>query len=155
MSSNTPLYPMSIPPLRVAIGLTLTHIVRYVIEPKNNSAIDGHGATELHFGPEVLSIYPGKNEDYILIENKALDSRDYDSRYWSCYDLSAEAKFSKLIGSKLERVEIFGDEMADTGLCLIFEGNQKLWIYYNDTDLLFRYSPEVSDPIDEHRLTVS
>src|SRR2546423_14239629 len=95
--------------LKKTLGRKLLRIVRYVLGfPKTNDAL-GHGITELHFEEFVISIRPGPNEDFIIIDQGELDGASLNPSYWSKLELSFRDEFTTYIGKKLRQVDLYTD----------------------------------------------
>lgn len=121
--------------LKKILGRKLLHIVRYVLGFSKTNDPSGHGITELHFEEFTISVRPGPNEDFIIIEEGEAVAADLNLSYWSKHDLASGNGYADYIGKKLQRVELYTDGLEDIALVFHFEENREFSIVLDDTDL--------------------
>jgi hypothetical protein len=93
----------------------------------------GHGITELEFEKLILTVRPGPNEDYILVEGGS--PRDLDAEYWTLIEAQQVSNWAGYLGLQLESIDLYTDGREDVALVFHLEDGRSFSIVLCDTDL--------------------
>lgn len=119
--------------LRLAIGKRLTDFRRYVLGLGQSNDKLGHGVTELAFDHLILTVRPGTNEDYIVIERG--QARGLNPRYWTLVEAEQIPQGARCVGARLQSVDLYTDGQEDVALQFHFDENRSFSLILCDTDL--------------------
>ena len=121
--------------LRPAVGQVLKGLKRYVVGLGSVNDEWGHGMTEIHFETTVLTIKPGPDEDYIVIEEGAVRDEDVNPEYDTLVNFSRREDWCSHIGRKVSCVDCFTDGYEDVALVFHLVPEEQFSIVLCDTSL--------------------
>jgi hypothetical protein len=123
--------------IRLLLGQKLRAVTRYVLDLGNANDEWGHGLTELEFEHATVTIRPGPNEDYMLIESGPASLSGHEPSYWSRVELSRmEAWSSRHKGGRLRAVDCITDGYEDVALVFSFDTGDQFSVLLANTDLM-------------------
>ncbi len=132
--------------IRQALGKPLTGARRYVLGLGRANDAFGHGITELTFEDTQLVIRPGPNEDYLVVDEGAIDPTGLNPEYWTEVDLVKDYCWRP--SGQLNHVDVFTDGIEDVALIFHFDSNERFSVVLCDTDVALGRELELfgSDP---------
>lgn len=122
--------------IQKVLGQRLQNLTRYVLGLGWSNDQTGHGITDLTFESMTLTVRPGANEDFIVVEEGPTHYEHLDAIHWSKVDLSQMIGFLPFASRRLMYVDCYTDGIEDIALVFCFEGADQFSIVLDDTDLL-------------------
>lgn len=114
------------------IGGKFDLIIRYVLSLHNTNTARGHGFTELTFGGRHVSVLPGWNEEFIIIDPGTIRQDDVSHELWSFVGVNELPGFAQMLGRTLLAITVLCDEEADKVLVFSLTGDVEFYILLDE-----------------------